>query len=89
MLEKRYENMVTKDRHQSIQVRIEYDLDRTDKNEESWNPRKELYIFRYYDTGMSASERFKSTDNEETMREKWRELIHRINYFDKDFRKEY
>ncbi len=89
MLEKRYENMVTKDRHQSIQVRIEYDLDRTDKNEESWNPRKELYIFRYYDTGMSASERFKSTDNEETMREKWRELIHRIDYFDKDFRKEY
>ena len=88
MLEKRYENMLTEN-HQSIQVRLEYNLNRTGKEERSWDSRKELYIFRYYDSGMSASEIFKSGDDEETMKEKWKELIHRIDYFDKDFREEY
>ena len=88
MLDKRYENMLTEN-HQSIQVRLEYNLNRTGKEERSWDSRKELYIFRYYDSGMSASEIFKSGDDEETMKEKWKELIHRIDYFDKDFREEY
>ena len=87
MLDKRYENMLTEN-NQSISIKIEYNLDKDD-DESGWSSRKELQIYRYYDSGMSACEIFKSNDDEEDLEKRWKELVHKLNYFDNTYREEY
>ena len=87
MLDKRYENMLTEN-NQSISIKIEYNLDKDD-NGSGWSSRKELQIYRYYDSGMSACEIFKSNDDEEDLEKRWKELVHKLNYFDNTYREEY
>ena len=88
MLDKRYENMLTES-NQSIQVKLEYNLEEKYNDTRTWHSRKELWIYRYYDTNMSASETFRSRESEEELEKKWKELIFKLDYFDKKKVEEY
>ncbi len=82
LLEKRYKTKMTEN-HQSVEVRFDIDLDKSD-DRRHWEYRKRIWIYRYYSSDMSTSEYFKSTETEEELETKWKNLMYKLNYFDND-----